>query len=86
MQSWWAEEAAAARMMLRMRVWAAFRDSDEREVWTEEGREGQAAEKSDLFSVKLEILPHLPPAQPTAESITTCQDETKAMQHNKGMT
>lgn len=50
------------------------------------GREGQAVEKSDLFSVKLESRPHLPPAQPTAESITTCQGETKAMQHNKGTT
>lgn len=49
-------------------------------------REGQAAEKSDLFSVKPESRPHLPPAQPTAESITTCQGETKDMEHNKGTT
>lgn len=46
----------------------------------------RAQKRAICFRWNWRAHPHLPPEQPTAESITTCEDETKAMQHSKGMT
>ena len=59
------------------------------EGWGGGGGEGgkvRPRKERFVFSETGERSPHLPPAQPTAESITTRLQETEAAQHSKGTT